>query len=247
MALPPPQHIANLLVECGTNEEYIKLEDVVFDLFQNKFKNFSSEEIWDYIEKYKVDIADELFIKESDSAIDCVPIYFDIDEDHGNYHIKFTPSTEITLLRQLNQDTPSNFELFCSKILSELGAKVETIGGCDDGGIDFFATDLSLGGLPELSTLGSRILVIGQAKRYKKGNHIKIKELREFVGSAMKKVDELRRRYNDRLGVLHPVVLAFWTTSDFHPEAKKYAKEIGIWYLNGLALCKLAQSIGLEC
>src|SRR5258705_463543 len=80
--------------------------------------------------------------------------------------------------------------------------------------------------LPGLSTKGSRILVIGQAKRYIDGNHVREKELREFVGAVIKRVDELKRTRSEQFGIMHPIILAFWTTSDFHLNAREYAKNV---------------------
>lgn len=245
MALPKPQYIANQIVQECNNENFEELENVIFRILQNRCLNMSDEERWEYIELYKKDIANELFSKENDSEIDGLTPNFKIEEDHGNYHVKFFDNVETQLLRQLQRNTSQGFECFCSNILQKIGGNSRIIGGCDDGGCDFYATDLKLGGLPRLSNIGSRILVIGQAKRYKNGNHVTLKELREFVGSSMKKIDELKKE-NNKLGILHPTILAFWTTSDFHPEAKIYARNIGIWYLNGIALCQLAKELNLE-
>lgn len=68
--------------------------------------------------------------------------------------------------------------------------------------------------------------------------------LREFVGASLRRVAELKRTRADHFGLFQPTVLAFWTTSDFHKSAKAYAKEMGIWYLGGPALCQLATSLG---
>ncbi|MGO8925847.1 MAG: hypothetical protein ACLQU3_02975 [Limisphaerales bacterium] len=43
-----------------------------------------------------------------------------------------------------------------------------------------------------------------------------------------------------------PVLLAFWTTSDFTPQAKQCARELGIWHLNGIGLAQLAIRVGLS-
>jgi hypothetical protein len=43
-----------------------------------------------------------------------------------------------------------------------------------------------------------------------------------------------------------PLLLAFWTTGDFTPPAKKYARHLGIWYLNGVGLAQLATRVGLK-
>jgi hypothetical protein len=37
-----------------------------------------------------------------------------------------------------------------------------------------------------------------------------------------------------------------WTTSDFNRNAKEYARDMGMWYLNGLGLAQLAFKTGME-
>jgi hypothetical protein len=45
---------------------------------------------------------------------------------------------------------------------------------------------------------------------------------------------------------LTPVIYAYWTTSDFHHEARKYAKAMGMWYLNGVGVTQLALRAGVN-
>ena len=45
---------------------------------------------------------------------------------------------------------------------------------------------------------------------------------------------------------LTPVIYAYWTTSDFHHEARKYAKAMGKWYLNGVGVTQLALRAGVN-
>jgi restriction endonuclease Mrr len=246
MSLPKPQFIANLVVEIGANPEFKKLETVVFETFSSKFPSYSKEAIWDFIEQYLSDIAKELFIKDTDNKKDGITINFEINEDSGNYYIRFFDKPEINLLRKLQADTPENFELFCKKILDKLGGNSTVSGSPNDGGIDFHSTDLLIANLPKLSTSGSQILVLGQAKRYKDGNHVKEKDLREFVGASIKRMGDLKKTRNEQFGILHPTILAFWTTSDFHSNAKEYAKALGIWYLSGVALCQLAVHLKVD-
>jgi hypothetical protein len=215
MSLPKPQFVANQLVELGTNVDYKKLSDVVFLLMRNKYPTPSDEELWDYIESYNDDIARELFRKENDSSIDGVDLNFDISDEDDNYYIKFYERPEINLLRSLQKDTPYKFEAFCKTILEKFGGKSSVTGGSHDGGVDFYAFDLKLNNLPAISTKGSRIVVIGQAKRYKDGNHVKEKDLREFIGASIKKIDEFKKTRPELMGIFQPVILAFWTTSDF--------------------------------
>lgn len=241
-----PQFVANLIVETGSNFEFRKLEDVAFEVIKNKVRALSDEQVWDFVEQHKKFIATELFLKENEGALDGISLNFDLVEEDSDYYIKFVETPEINLLRRLQVDTPENFERFCSKILEKLGGKSQVSGGPNDGGIDFLAFDLRLNNLPSDSTKGSRIFVIGQAKRYIDGNHVREKELREFVGSSIKKIDELKKTRSEQFGIFQPTILAFWTTSDFHINAKNYAKELGIWHLNGTALCQLALRLEVD-
>jgi restriction endonuclease Mrr len=246
MAALKPQFVANLLVELGNNLAYKKLEEVVYAILLDQMPKMSNEEKWDFIDLHKKDIANELFNKENDSLIDGISLNFDISEEDGEYYIKFIDKPEIDLLRSLRINTPSNFEHFCKKILNKLDGKSTVTGGSYDGGIDFISSDLRLNGLAKASTKGSNIIVIGQAKRYKDGNHITEKDLREFIGACVKRIDEFKKTRSDQYGIFQPTILAFWTTSDFHTNAKTFAKDMGIWYLNGVALCQLALQLKVE-
>jgi len=246
MARPKPQYIANSLLEYGQNTDFKNLKDITLAFFKAKGFSMSDEEISDYIEEHVSEIAKQLFIKIDDRKNDGVTLNFELEENDGIFYIRFFDKPEMTLLRKLQTDTPENFELFCKKILDKLGGNSSVSGGADDGGIDFSATDLQIKNLPTLSTKGSRILVLGQAKRYVDGNHIKETELRSFIGASIKRVDDLKRTRAEQFGILHPTILAFWTTSDFHSNARDYAKSMGIWYLNGVALCQLALHLGLD-
>jgi restriction endonuclease Mrr len=241
-----PQYIANSIIENGLNLEFKKLEVVVSTFMIEKFTNHSEESILEYAESYTKVIATELFEKENAASEDGVKLNFDIKEEDDGFYIKFIERPEIELLKKLQADTSSNFEKFCSDVLTRLGGNSSTIGGKDDGGIDFIGTDLLLNNLASKSTLGSRIVVIGQAKRYKDGNHVTEKEMREFIGCSIKRMEELKRTRSDSYGIFQPTVLAFWTTSDFHIEARKFAIEMGIWYLNGIALCQLALNLKMS-
>jgi restriction endonuclease Mrr len=246
MGVPKPHFIANQLIEHGNNNEFRKLQDVLFDIIKNKMPTFSDEEILDYVEQYKDTIATELFLKENEKSTDGIDLNFDISEEDDGHYIRFFDKPEIKLLRSIQTNTSKNFEHFCARILEKLGGKALVEGGTDDQGIDFTAFDLRIQNLSKISTKGSRIYVFGQAKRYKDGNHVVEKELREFVGCCIKRIDDFKRTRSDQYGVLQPTILAFWTTSDFHINAKNFAKDMGIWYLNGIALCQLAIELGVE-
>lgn len=87
--------------------------------------------------------------------------------------------------------------------------------------------------------------VIGQAKRYNPDNFVSETELRKFVGGAIYKASTLKSTISS-LGVIAPISYAFWTTSNFHPDAITYARNMGLWYLNGLALAQLANRMDID-
>lgn len=240
-----PNKVANWLVENGTNIEYKKLQDVLYDILEQKISKWSEEQIWDFIEEYSDDVARELFRKEDQFRIDGIEPTFDISDEDDIHYISFFDRPEIEFLRKLQSDTPENFEYFCKNLLIKLGGSAEVTGGSYDGGIDFIGYDLQINNLPQASTIGSNILVVGQSKRYTGGNHVNEKELREFVGASIKRIDTIKIQ-KESIGILQPIILAFWTTSDFHANAIKYAKKMGIWYLNGIALSQMALKLNMK-
>jgi hypothetical protein len=42
------------------------------------------------------------------------------------------------------------------------------------------------------------------------------------------------------------VLYAFWTTSDFEPNAKKYGRELGLWYMDGMTLATYVTDLGMK-
>lgn len=68
--------------------------------------------------------------------------------------------------------------------------------------------------------------------------------LREFVGASTLKRHLLR--LEKRLSALTPVLLAFWTTSDFDPNARLYARNTGIWLMDGETISTYVRRRGLE-
>ncbi len=138
---------------------------------------------------------------------------------------------------------PFYFEVVCKRILEKLGATAENTQKTYDGGVDFFALNLTTYSasypLPKTAALS----VIGQAKRYAADHEVKENEIRNFVGGAMLKLDELRKQ--GKINVLGPVVFAFWTTSDLQMHAKEYSRKMGIWHLDGMALAEYVLKLEL--
>ena len=243
MSTPTPQHIANLVVHDVHNVDFSNLRSVIFDVFSSHFP-FSEEKCWEMAERFLKDVADELFQKESESRIEHTPISFDIDEVDGEYYIKAVPLAFMPLLAALKEISDDAFELFCARLIQKIGGEGRVNGGSNDGGIDFVGKDLSLKGLLSNSSIGSRVQLIGQAKHYCDGNQVVLNECRQFIGASIRFKRAMHETHT--LSEFQPIVLAFWTTSDFNSVALDFLKEMGVWYLNGITLSALASSVGFS-
>lgn len=242
MSEPKPQYIANLIVQKLCTNEFVDLRKVIYDNVKAVCP-LSDEEAWDYVDRYLQDVATELFCKESYAKETHTPIPFDIDEESGNYYIKSISNPSGEHLKALFNITDDQFEVFCASIINKLGGKGIRNGGWNDGGIDFIGEGLMIKGMPFESTIGSQFYLIGQAKHYKDGHQVTLNECREFLGAAMKFRDQLRK--SGSCVAFQPLILAYWTTYDFHKEALDFLQSMGVWYLNGMALSCLALSLGI--
>lgn len=143
-------------------------------------------------------------------------------------------NTEIAA--KLRSIDPFYFEVVCKRILEKLGATAENTQKTNDGGVDFFALNLTTYSSSYPVPKTAALSVIGQAKRYAENNVVKETDVRNFIGGAILKLDELRKQ--GKINVLGPVVFAFWTTSDLHVHAKEFSRKMGIWHLDGMALAE---------
>lgn len=148
------------------------------------------------------------------------------------------------IAKKLRGIDPFYFEVVCKRILEELGAIAENTQRTNDGGVDFYALEMTTYSLTHPVPRSAALSVIGQAKRYAIDNEVTETEVRKFIGGAILKVDELRKQ--GKINVLSPVVYAFWTTSDLHVNAKQFSRKMGIWHLDGMALAEYVVKLGLE-
>lgn len=246
MADPRPEDIALWVSDQATNVDYKSLRLVISEVLASSIGGKSTEEISEIAEKVEPQVIKELDTIASQNLSDGVTPRFSVSLEQSTAHIKVVTRPELTLLKELQGRTPTEFEYFCRKVLEALGGKATVEGGPYDEGIDFTAFDLSFGSLTGPAPIGAKVVLVGQAKRYQTGNNVKETELRAFVGAAIKRAYKLKRMYTSQVGSLHPIVYAFWTTSDFHQSAKEFAREMGIWYLSGLALTQLAMRLGVS-
>lgn len=211
-------------------------------MLRAKLPRYSDEEISELIEDKLPFIADALRTDAAECHADGIPARFAIDDETPPYFKAFP--TDSALLEKLRRINPFAVEELCATILSELGAVSRATERTGDGGVDFIATDLDIVpsgfGVPAVC----RAIVIGQTKRYKETNVIKETSLREFVGAGVWKRHKLR--LDSGISPLAPVILAYWTTSNFEPNAKRYAREMGIWYMDGHTLAAYIDKLGLS-
>lgn len=242
MGVVPTQLMAAWIKDAATNADWVRLEEVAFKVMRAKLPKPTDAEISDLIEDKLAYIAEHLRTEAADCAADGVPARFEIDDDPSPY-FKAYP-TDTALLEKLRRINPFAVEDLCGAILAKLGATSHRTPRTGDGGVDFIATGLDIMpsgfGIPAVC----RAIVIGQTKRYKETNVIKETSLREFVGAGVWKRHKLR--LDSGISPLAPVILAYWTTSNFEPNAKRFARDMGIWYMDGHTLAAYIDKLGLS-
>ena len=163
--------------------------------------------------------------------------------DANDQYIRRINQINADLAVKLRSIDPFYFEVVCKRILEKLGATAENTQKSYDGGVDFFALNLTTYSASHPLPKTAALSVIGQAKRYAENHEVKETEIRNFIGGAILKLDELRK--DGKINVLGPVVFAFWTTSDLHIHAKEYSRRMGIWHLDGMALAEYVLKLEL--
>ncbi len=204
----------------------------------------SEEFIYDLAEENMPYVAEHLRDCLADAAMDGYPCDFEIDSRETPPYIRLRPVQAAALLGRLGKIDPFDFEKVCAEILSRLGAKSEVTKRTQDGGVDFIAVDFDFVPDEVATPQACRAVVIGQAKRFKDGNLVRETDVRAFIGGAIQRRGELLAAR--AIFPLSPAIYAFWTTSDFEPNAKKYAQTMGIWYMGGRLLSEYVRALGLE-
>ncbi len=213
-----------------------KISSVIEAELSSRTCNCSIEERLEHIEKILPKIINRLQEMRDECMESGINPDFSIDED--GYYTKHN-TNESKYLNKINQLSSTEFEIFCTKILQELGGEAVTVGGKNDGGVDFSAKKFKLSRfMPDWCSIS----VIGQAKNKRSDNKVCLNELRTFVGGSIFRINNPSDPlYKD--SILKPVVFAYWITTSFEPSASDYAKQMGIWALNGLGIA----SLGIEC
>ena len=245
MAAPPPYVLAEWLLEEASNREFQPVQEVLQIALSFRMRGNSPEENAEISEQTALPLIRELENRVAIDRSDGVTPAFEISSEGKTAYFRIIDAPEQPLLTKLKSMPPNEFEKFCANILTNLGATSYIIGGPNDKGVDFTAINLQLGEKVKLAPRTSRAIVIGQAKRYADQNITEC-DMREFIGGAILQADNLRIANVYDAGLLSPISFAYWTTSDFHHLARKYARRMGIWYLNGIGLAQLAMRAGVE-
>lgn len=242
MGTPSTQIIAIWVKEALTLESWVSLRDLALDTLRAKWK-VDDFDILAFLEDKLSYIAEHL----RDDLATCLEEgrvqEFEIDTDSPPY-IRRIAERDRELLAKLRRIDPFDFEVVCARILEALGANSKVTQKSYDGGVDFLATSLKLvpSRLPMPASCHS--VVIGQAKRYQEGSAISETRLREFIGASLLKKHNLAQQ--TKIGPLVPTLFAFWTTSDLDSNARTFAKNIGIWYMDGQTFSAYVNALELR-
>jgi restriction endonuclease Mrr len=242
MGIPSSQVAAVWVKQELESTEWTLLREVLFKAVKKKLLSLSEEELWDYAEANLVYVAEHLRDAVAECLVDGTIPSFEIDDEPSPY-VRATSELPSDVLCKLRRIDPFELESICAKLLDALGATSHATQKTNDGGIDFVGVNLKI--VPSALTIPAscKAAVIGQTKRYN-DKPISETRVREFVGAATLKRHQLWKSAN--LGPFAPVVFAFWTTSDFEPNAKQYARDVGVWYMDGLTLAAYVSSLGLR-
>ena len=242
MGTPSSQITATWVKAATTTTEWQLLQNICFTTLKQMWTGRSEDEIWDFVEANVYHIAEHLREEVSTCAIDGTTPKYELDDEQPPY-IRAVGGQFLTLLVKLRSLDPFKVEEVCSNILISLGGKAFTTQKSHDGGVDFIGSDINI--VPSSLTVPAacKAVIIGQTKRYKEGNIISERQVREFVGASLLRKQQLQ--IEGKIKALSPVILAFWTTSDFEPNAKIYARALGVWFMDGHTFCHYLNHLGM--
>jgi restriction endonuclease Mrr len=242
VATPSSQAMAVKLIETLNEQGYVSTRDKLIEVIKIEFRqtdDIASEWAEEQLE-YVVEHLRKIY--ESDKT--CGISRFEIDEESPPYIRSLNKPAQFQRRQQLQKMLPSEFENICSQIVNHFGGVASLTGGSDDGGIDFSSLHITLHQDAVNVPITSKIILIGQAKRHRNSNPVKLNELKKFVGSCKARINEFIK--NGTIGPLTPVVCAFWTTSSFTTEASQYGNSLGLWYMDGLSIAKFVERLNIR-
>jgi hypothetical protein len=246
---PSPRQLAHWILKekpnLGEYNHYFNLRDRLFEVVSKRMPSWSPEKVADHQEQNIVKIIEalqEMITFQSEDGL--VP---EIELDEQQEFMKYSEDNlkAADYLSQLIRvdSTGKAFERFCTRILLNICERAEHCGGPNDHGIDFFGMNLRPAMLVGIS-IPVKNVVYGQAKRYDLDTPVGEPDIRNLLGSAINKHHEFVRA--GTLGILTPIIMTFWTTSDFHQSARILCQTHGVWYVNGLSAARLGMALNID-
>lgn len=217
------------------------LSEALAEAISSRWTGKSDEEVADFVEEKLPFVAEHLRDEVASSAADGAVCPFEIDPEELRY-VRRTELAADQLLQKLRKIDPFDFEKVCARLLTELGGESQVTQRSGDGGIDFISVGVDILPAAISSPMHCRAAVIGQAKRYT-SRLIAEKALREFVGASVLQRNSLR--VQQRISPLTPVMLAFWSTANFEPNCKDFARRSGVWLMDGHTISSYLGRLGL--
>lgn len=243
MAEISPDTIARWIALDVVEPTFRTLFQTALDVLSMRLEGLSEERRAETVERLIARLVAPLERIRQESLDDGFEPRFELSLDEDTAYIRAVGGESHDFLERLRGVTSDVFEEFCVRVLVGLGGRGTVLGQTGDGGVDFAARDINL---CTPATIGARIFVIGQAKRYSVTNLVSETQLREFVGGALRRLHNHEDSVTFRPGILSPIIFAFWTTSDFQPSARRWARAMGLWYLNGVGVSQLAMRLGVS-
>lgn len=241
--LPSDERLTVWALECAPVSGWGGVEGLLIKGLQKHWRGHSLDECTTLAEEraeYVLEVA-----RNKAATARSAGTHFPYAVDEREPYIRRTEEPKVHELERLRAMNPYRFEEVCSQVVSAIGSTCQVTQKSNDGGVDFFCTDLRI--VPSGAPFPSHcaLVIIGQAKRYGAETLVTLNELRQFVGAAMRFISSLREAKS--IPGYGPVLLAFWSTGEFHSSALNYARDIGVWTVAGESFVKLTESFGVDC
>lgn len=241
MAVPSSQVLASWLKDWISQSQWLPISQALLESTSAKLPTWADDGIADLVDERLQHVVEHLRDELAIARLDGQVCPYELDEEEPPY-IRLAAISDDQLLKKLKRICPFEFETVCAKLLEKLGGRIVEQPKTADGGVDFIVTGIDIFPKGINAPVNCRATVIGQAKRYR-DKPINEKLLREFVGASLLKRHVLRT--NESLSPLTPVILAFWTTANFDPNCKIFARSAGVWIMDGHTMATYLRFLGL--
>ena len=193
MGGPSSQIIASWVAESIEDTNWHLLQTFSSKILKSRLRGWSDSQISDHLQECLPYVAEHLRTIVAEAKFHGEIHTFEIDDEISPYIKSIKPEISI-YLKKLQNMNPADFEIFCKNILEKLGCESSVTPMLNDMGIDFYAFNLSFLPNDYIIPIYTNAVVIGQAKRYRNSNHVREKEIREFIGSASQKLHAFKKK-----------------------------------------------------